>query len=304
MPRRSQARLRRRRQQIDSERMPVPLRDRDVQLLGLLYELGTGGRRVDVHDQLTCARRRPLPLHHDVRCRLRLKLWDGAVNRCGAAGIVADRAVKAAGGRDLAGLLQFAIEADEQLDRRANIPRIADAYGVGSAHASGQRCRAIDGDTQTGGSCLRIGGSRLCGSRCGFRSRWGCRGCAAHEWNCGVPVRGGASRLVKGVTVAESVVTHKTRIVTFRRGRLVRVYDAPRYFEIEFVTLNAASNVPVEPAPVAARGVSRSAGNWSGRVEADRVTAGLFERKIPRKAKLAAGRVKREREHRGRLRGR
>jgi hypothetical protein len=60
---------------------PDPLRYRDVQLLGLLYELRRGIRRVDVHNQLACAGRRPSPLHRDVRCRLRLKLSDGAMHR-------------------------------------------------------------------------------------------------------------------------------------------------------------------------------------------------------------------------------
>ena len=57
------------------------LRYGDIQPLGLLHELGSGVRRVDIHAQPTSAGRRPSPLHDDGLCRLRPKLPDGAVHR-------------------------------------------------------------------------------------------------------------------------------------------------------------------------------------------------------------------------------
>ena len=71
--------------------------------------------------------------------------------------------------------------------------------------------------------------------------------------------------LVRGVTVCEAIATHRARIVSDR----VR---APGYFEVEFVTLDAATDGPLQRAVEATRGVSRSAGNWSVHGEAHRVT--------------------------------
>src|ERR1700687_3046898 len=105
-----------------------------------------------------------------------------------------------------------------------------------------------------------------------------------------------------GLTVREAVVTHRALIASFRKERPV-IRDspaAPGYGEVEIVTCDAASDGAV--ILTAVRFSHYSAGIWSGRVEAHVVTAGLFERKNPGKAPLAAGGG--QGEHRVRLRGR